>query len=271
MPCSFHGGVEGGRPARRVIEDGRADRTAAEAAVETNWRRGMREAMENAPLQFEEMIPGRESGGKSESGKAFKETAGLKTGHYERGICSGQPSGWLFSLPWGEPKRNGRGFSDPINGLRSRKLIVRRIFTKVLSDWIPPDVRCDVIDLVMRTQDMIIKSCLPQWLARCLPEFVRGALFEHTNEFEKIASVPGSAHEDVDVIRHEAERMEIRGTLGGALVEQIPHILRNSACGEVRNAMVSANRDKVRLPTAIVMSWQTSDLPVHRDDSYRLY
>src|SRR5271165_2687449 len=57
MPCSFHEGVarsEGAEDcfaASDAKPGGRVERKAAEVAVETNWRRGMRVAMSEAPLE----------------------------------------------------------------------------------------------------------------------------------------------------------------------------------------------------------------------------
>ncbi len=77
----------------------------------------------------------------------------------------------------------------PIDGLRSGQRIEARIIAQAFPYRIPPNVAGDVLDDLLRPQNVIVVAHLPEPLATSFFEFIRGALFEGVDELDQIGSL----------------------------------------------------------------------------------
>ncbi len=64
-----------------------------------------------------------------------------------------------------------------------------RIIAEPLAYWIPPNVTGNILDDLLRPQNVIVVTHLPEPPAMGLFEFIRRALFEGVDELDQIGCV----------------------------------------------------------------------------------
>ena len=83
-------------------------------------------------------------------------------------------------------------------------------------------------------------------------EFESGALLEETDKFAEIGTVVDALRKDVNVIRHEAKRVETERVRDGGIENELEDVLSVICVGKMRRAAVTADGDKIGLSAKVV-------------------
>jgi len=124
--------------------------------------------------------------------------------------------------------------------------------TEILANGIPPDVGGDIFYRIGRTDDVVIVARLPETATLRFLEFESGALLEKPDKFAEIGTVVDSLRKDVNVIRHEAKRVETERVRDGRIEKEIEDVLSVICVGKMRRAAVTADGDEIGLPAKVV-------------------
>ena len=126
------------------------------------------------------------------------------------------------------------------------------MYTEILANGIPPDVGGDIFYRIGRTKDVIIVARLPETATVRFLEFESGALLEETDKFAEIGTVVDALRKDVNVIRHEAKRVETERVRDGGIENELEDVLSVICVGKMRRAAVTADGDKIGLSAKVV-------------------
>ncbi|MGC1484690.1 MAG: hypothetical protein WA789_12925 [Candidatus Acidiferrum sp.] len=99
---------------------------------------------------------------------------------------------------------------------------------------------------------MIVVACFPKAAALGFLEFKGSALLEKTDKFAEIGAVMDSLRKDVNVIRHEAIRVEAKRVGGGAFEKEMEGMFGMISVREMRRAAVTTDRDEIGLLAKVV-------------------
>jgi hypothetical protein len=105
-----------------------------------------------------------------------------------------------------------------------------RIVAEPLAYGIPPDVGGNILDDLLRPQNVIVIANLPEPLAMSFLEFVPGALFEGVDKLNQVAGVRKTLTEEMNMVRHEAIGVKTEIPLSGSFQEMTEQPF---ACGLV--------------------------------------
>jgi hypothetical protein len=90
--------------------------------------------------------------------------------------------------------------------LRSGQRVEVRVAAEPLAYRIPPNVTGNILDNLLRPQNVIVVAYLPKALAVSFFEFIhraRRALFEGVDELDQIGVVRESFTKEMNVVRHD--------------------------------------------------------------------
>ena len=94
-----------------------------------------------------------------------------------------------------------------------------RIIAEPLPYWIPPNVTGNILDHLLRPQNVIVIAHLPEPPAMSLLEFIRRALFEGVDELNQVGSVQESLTKEMNMVGHDAISVKREIPLSGSFQE----------------------------------------------------
>jgi hypothetical protein len=142
-------------------------------------------------------------------------------------------------------------------GERAQKRILRRPAAKTLSYGIHPDIPGDPIDAVPATQNRIVVFELPQAAFGPLFEFDRGRLFESLDKFHQIAFIAGARRQDVNVVGHDAIRVNKKGASDGMFPKGFNQPAGDARIGTETAAPIETHRHEIRITAKISRGGQS--------------
>jgi hypothetical protein len=119
-------------------------------------------------------------------------------------------------IPGGGPRSTRSGAPDPINRLGAG---VREFFGtsgKTLSDGIPPNIAGDVLNLIRRTENMIVVTPFPESATVGFAKLESRALFEEADEFQQVTAIVRTLDKNMKMVGHQAVGMKPIGMTDGA-------------------------------------------------------
>ena len=99
---------------------------------------------------------------------------------------------------------------------------------------------------------MVVVTYFPETATMGFLEFKGSALLEDTDKFAEIRTVVDSLRKDVNVIWHEAIRVETKSVGGSTIEKKMEDVLGVICVREMRRTMVTADGDEIGLPAKIV-------------------
>ena len=124
--------------------------------------------------------------------------------------------------------------------------------TEILANGIPPDIGSDILNRIGRPKNVIVIARFPETATVGFLEFKGSALLEDPDKFAEIGTVVDSLRKDVNVIRHEAIRVETKSVGGGTIEKEMEDALGVICVREMRKTVVTADGDEIGLPAKIV-------------------
>jgi hypothetical protein len=89
------------------------------------------------------------------------------------------------------------------------------------------------------------------------------ALFEQSDEFARVAMLMDALYENVNMVRHQAECVQLERLAGGALEQYGHHPLCDTLFPQVGCAMVAADGHKIALPPEIILRRKPRNLSMN--------
>jgi len=127
-----------------------------------------------------------------------------------------------------------------------------RIIAQPFPYRIPPNVAGDVLDDLLRSQNVSVVAHLPETLAMSLFEFIRGALFESVDELDQIGSLRKSFTKEVDVVGHDAIGVKRKTSLSGNLQQMPNQPLPPRLIRKEGRALLGPNGHEINSEAAVV-------------------
>jgi hypothetical protein len=127
-----------------------------------------------------------------------------------------------------------------------------RIIAEPLPYWIPPNVTGNILDDLLRAQNVIVIAHLPEPPAMSLLEFIRGALFEGVDELNQAGGVRESFTEEMKVVRHDAIGVKREIPLSGSFQEITEQPFPRGLILEKGRAPLGPNSHEINAATAVV-------------------
>ena len=127
----------------------------------------------------------------------------------------------------------------------------------MFANGIPPYVRGDFFDGIRRAKNVVVVAHFPERLAAKPSKFESGTLLEKTDKLAEIGTVVRAFGEEVDVVRHDAIRVQEKGMAGGAFVQDFHDGKCERRRSEELVATVAADGDEVDLAAEIIVGGET--------------
>jgi len=127
-----------------------------------------------------------------------------------------------------------------------------RIIAEPLAYWIPPNVTGNILDDLLRAQNVIVIAHLPEPPAMSLLEFIRGALFEGVDQLNQAGGVRESFTEEMKVVRHDAIGVKREIPLSGSFQEITEQPFPRGLVLEKGRAPLGPNSHEINASTAVV-------------------
>jgi hypothetical protein len=140
----------------------------------------------------------------------------------------------------------------PIDGLGTGQWIQVRIIAQPFSYRIPPNVAGNILDDLLRPQNVIVVAHLPKTLAVSFFEFIRRALFEGVDELNQVGGVRESLTKEMNVVRHNAIGVKREIPLSGSLQEMTEQPFPSGLILEKGRAPFGSNSHEINPATAVV-------------------
>jgi hypothetical protein len=156
-------------------------------------------------------------------------------------------------FPWRLPHWRGLRTFHPFDTLRPRQRILFRFCAQPCPHRVPPDVARNVLHMIPRTQNVIVVARLPKCPATRSPMFKPGTLLERINELQQITRWCCALHHHVNVIRHDAIRVQ---------GEMVPRASRQQMrkdptaprlFSEYRPPLFTAHRNEINLAAVVLL------------------
>ena len=124
--------------------------------------------------------------------------------------------------------------------MRAGKREFLRSGAKVFAHGIPPDVGRDFFDSVRGAKNVFVITHLPEGQAAELSECEGSTLFEEPDKFAEIRIGMSAFRKKVEVIRHDAVRVEEKRVFRGRFEENLEDMECERCRREVFSATVAA-------------------------------
>ncbi len=132
-----------------------------------------------------------------------------------------------------------------------------RIIAEPLPYWIPPNVTGNILDHLLRPQNVIVVAHLPKALAVSFFEFIRRALFEGVDELDQVGGVRESLTKEMSVVRHDAIGVKREIPLSGNLQEMTEQPFPCRLIRKERCTPFGSNSHEINLATAVMFGRTT--------------
>jgi len=127
-----------------------------------------------------------------------------------------------------------------------------RVAAKPLAYWIPPNVAGNILENLLRPQNVIVVAHLPKALAVSFFEFIRCALFEGVDERNQVGGVRESLTKEMNVVRHDAIGVKREIPLSGSFQEMTEQPFPCGLILEKGRAPLGPNGHEINPATAVV-------------------
>ncbi len=140
----------------------------------------------------------------------------------------------------------------PLDGLRAGQRVEVRVAAKPFAYRIPPNVAGNILDDLLRPQNVIVIAHLPEPPAMSLLEFIRRALFEGVDELNQVGGVRESLAKEMNVVRHDAIGVKREIPLSGSFQEMTEQPFPCGLILEKGRAPLGPNGHEINPATAVV-------------------